>query len=99
MAQILGGPSSQPNKPQIDFSKATEMECQECKGTVFIPANKFLKVSKIVTGTPNDANKFLKVSKIVTGTPNDAIIPVELYLCGDCGEIVQELLPEQLKKK
>jgi hypothetical protein len=82
MAQILGGPSSQPNKPQIDFSKATEMECQECKGTVFIPAN-----------------KFLKVSKIVTGTPNDAIIPVELYLCGDCGEIVQELLPEQLKKK
>lgn len=82
MAQILGGGNSQPNKPQIDFSKATEMECQECKGTVFIPAN-----------------KFLKVSKIVTGTPNDAIIPVELYLCGDCGEIVEELLPEQLKKK
>jgi hypothetical protein len=82
MAQILGGPSSQPNKPQIDFSKATEMECQECKGTVFIPAN-----------------KFLKVSKIVTGTPNDAIIPVELYLCGDCGEIVQELLPKELQSK
>jgi DNA-directed RNA polymerase subunit RPC12/RpoP len=82
MAQILGGANSQPNKPQIDFSKATEMECQDCKGTVFIPAN-----------------KFLKVSKIVTGTPNDAIIPVELYLCGDCGEIVEELLPEQLKKK
>jgi hypothetical protein len=82
MAKILGGANSQPNKPQIDFSKATEMECQECKGTVFIPAN-----------------KFLKVSKIVTGTPNDAIIPVELYLCGDCGEIVEELLPEQLKKK
>ena len=82
MAQILGGANPQPNKPQIDLSKATEMECQECKGTVFIPAN-----------------KFLKVSKIVTGTPNDAIIPVELYLCGDCGEIVQELLPEQLKKK
>ena len=82
MAQILGGPSSQPNKPQIDFSKATEMECQECKGTVFIPAN-----------------KFLKVSKIVTGTPNDAIIPVELYLCGDCGEIVEELLPNELKNK
>ena len=82
MAQILGGANSQPNKPQIDFSKATEMECQECKGTVFIPAN-----------------KFLKVSKIVTGTPNDAIIPVELYLCGDCGEIVEELLPNELKNK
>ena len=82
MAQILGGANSQPNKPQIDFSKATEMECQECKGTVFIPAN-----------------KFLKVSKLVTGTPNDAIVPVELYFCGDCGEIVEELLPEQLKNK
>ena len=82
MAQILGGANSQPNQPQIDFSKATEMECQECKGTVFIPAN-----------------KFLKVSKIVTGTPNDAIIPVELYLCGDCGEIVEELLPNELKNK
>ena len=82
MAQILGGANSQPNKPQIDFSKATEMECQECKGTVFIPAN-----------------KFLKVSKIVTGTPNDAIVPVELYLCGDCGEINQELLPKELQNK
>lgn len=82
MAQILGGANSQPNKPQIDFSKATEMECQECKGTVFIPAN-----------------KFLKVSKLVTGTPNDAIVPVEIYVCGDCGEIIEELLPEQLKNK
>ena len=39
----------------------------------------------------------LKISKIVTGTPNDAIIPVELYLCGDCGEICEELLPKELK--
>jgi DNA-directed RNA polymerase subunit RPC12/RpoP len=82
MAQILGGGQSQPNKPKIDLSKATEMKCQECSGTVFIP------------GT-----KFLKISKIVTGTPNDAIIPVELYLCGDCGEINQELLPKELQAK
>jgi DNA-directed RNA polymerase subunit RPC12/RpoP len=84
MAKILGGPNGQTGQgqPQIDFSKATEMECQECKGTVFIPAN-----------------KFLKVSKLITGTPNDAIVPVELYLCGDCGEIIEELLPEQLKNK
>ena len=80
MAQILGGGNTPPQQPKIDLSKATEMECQECKGTVFIPAN-----------------KFLKVSKIVTGTKNDAIIPVELYLCGGCGEIVQELLPKELQ--
>ena len=82
MAKILGGANPQPNKPKIDLSKATEMACQECGGTVFIPAN-----------------KFLKVSKIITGTPNDAVIPVELYLCGDCGEIVEELLPNELKNK
>ena len=80
MAQIIG--EGNPKQPQIDLSKATEMECKECGGTVFIPGN-----------------KFLKVSKIITGTPKDAIIPVELFLCGDCGEIVEELLPEELKKK
>ena len=69
MAQILGGGNTPPQQPKIDLSKAKEMKCQECGGTVFIP------------GT-----KFLKISKMVTGTPNDAIIPVELYLCGDCGE-------------
>ena len=70
-----------PQQPKIYLSKATEMTCQECGGTVFIP------------GT-----KFLKISKLVTGTPQDAIIPVELYLCGDCGEINQELLPKELQK-
>ena len=85
MAKIVGingGNTPPPQQPKIDLSQATEMKCQECEGTVFIP------------GT-----KFLKLSRIATGQPKDAIIPVELYLCGDCGEIVEELLPEQLKKK
>jgi hypothetical protein len=34
---------------------------------------------------------------LATGQAKDAIIPVELYLCGDCGEILKELLPEELK--
>jgi hypothetical protein len=83
MAKIIGmndGGGLPPQQPKIDLSKAIELKCQECEGTVFIP------------GT-----KFLKISKIVTGTPNDAIVPVELYLCGDCGEINQELLPKELQ--
>ena len=85
MAKIIGmnnggGNTPPPKQPKIDLSKAKEIKCQNCGGTVFIP------------GT-----KFLKISKIVTGTPNDAIIPVELYLCGDCGEICEELLPKELK--
>jgi hypothetical protein len=79
MADILG---KQPKQPQIDLKQAKEMVCtnSECDGTVFIP------------GT-----KFLKVSRLVTGTAKDAIIPVELYLCGDCGEINTDLLPDELK--
>lgn len=82
MAQIIGGGNQAPQQPKIDLSQAKEMECSVCNGTVFIP------------GT-----KFLKISKIITSTPQDAIIPVEVYLCGDCGEINQELLPKEFKTK
>ena len=83
MAKIVGmngGNTPPPQQPKIDLSQATEMKCQECEGTVFIP------------GT-----KFLKLSRIATGQPKYAIIPVELYLCGDCGEINKELLPKELQ--
>ena len=80
MAQILGGGGQPPQQPKVDLKDAKEMTCQECNGSVFIPAN-----------------KFLKISRLVTGQAKDAIIRVELYLCGDCGEICKELLPEELK--
>lgn len=77
MADILG---QQPQQPKIDLSKAKEMKCTECGGTVFI-----------------QGTKFLTISKIITGTPQDAIIPLEVHLCGDCGEINEELLPKEFK--
>ena len=83
MAKIIGmngGNTPPPQKPNIDLSKVKEIGCQNCGGTVFI-----------------FYTKFLKISKMITGTQNDAIIPVELYLCGDCGEICEELLPNELK--
>ena len=50
MAKIIGmnngGNTPPPQQPKIDLSKATEMKCQECGGTVFIPGTKFLKISK-----------------------------------------------------
>ena len=42
MAQIIG--EGQPQQPKIDLSKAKEMECSECNGTVFIQGTKFLKI-------------------------------------------------------
>ena len=82
MAKIVGmnGGQQPPQQPKVDLKDAKEMTCQECGGSVFIPGN-----------------KFLKISRLVTGQAKDAIIPVELYLCGDCGEICKELLPDELK--
>ena len=38
-----------------------------------------------------------KISKLVTNKPKDEVFPVELFLCGDCGEVLDELLPKGLK--
>ena len=40
-----------------------------------------------------------KFSKFVTGTSNDAVVPVDILLCGSCGKPVDELIPQQLRKK
>lgn len=43
--------------------------------------------------------RFKKFSKLLTGAPKDSMIPIELYLCTQCGKPLQELLPEELKGK
>lgn len=46
-----------------------------------------------------DGYRFKKVSRLVTGGPKDAVLPIQLYLCTQCGKALQELLPEELKDK
>lgn len=82
MAKILGKEGGQPQPPKISLKDAKEISCQECGGTVFL-----------------EGNKFLKVSKLLTGQSQDAIMPVPVYLCGDCGEICEELLPKEFQKE
>jgi DNA-directed RNA polymerase subunit RPC12/RpoP len=43
--------------------------------------------------------RFKKFSRLLTGQPKDTVLPVELYLCTQCGKALQELLPEELKDK
>lgn len=43
--------------------------------------------------------KVLRFSKLLTGTPQDVIQPVPVFLCGNCGEVNQELLPKELQDK
>lgn len=40
---------------------------------------------------------FRRISKLVSGKTKDEVLPVELFLCGDCGEVLNELLPAGLK--
>ena len=40
---------------------------------------------------------FRRVPALLTGKPKDEMLPVELFLCGDCGEVLNELLPTGLK--
>ena len=41
--------------------------------------------------------RFKKMSKLITGQAQDAIIPIEMYLCTQCGKALQELLPLELR--
>jgi predicted RNA-binding Zn-ribbon protein involved in translation (DUF1610 family) len=44
------------------------------------------------------AIKMRRLSKLLSGKSKDDIIPIEVYLCGNCGEVSEELYPEELKK-
>lgn len=42
--------------------------------------------------------KVRKISKLLVGADQDVLIPVDVFLCGACGEVCTELLPEQFKQ-
>jgi hypothetical protein len=84
MAKIVGnglptqGAGAQ---PKIDLSQAKDMNCIHCDNPYFIQA---VMVKKI--------------SRFVTGTPNDAVLPVDVLLCGNCGQPLEDLLPKEFRK-
>lgn len=87
MAKVLGldgkgGQQQQTPPPQqkITLDQTEEITCPKCEGDVFFPGV-----------------KFRKISKLLTGTPNDQYFPIEVYTCGSCGEILEEMLPKEFK--
>ena len=42
--------------------------------------------------------KFRTISKLITSPPQDVMIPIDVYLCGNCGKVNEQLLPEEIKK-
>lgn len=41
--------------------------------------------------------RWFKFSALLTGSPKDSMMPVEVYVCGQCGETLQDMLPRELK--
>lgn len=39
-----------------------------------------------------------KIPKMLVGSPQDVIIPVDVFLCGQCGTVNLELLPEEVRQ-
>lgn len=72
---------NQQPKKEIDINMSKPMVCSECGYDVFL-----------------NAMKFRKISKILTGTPQDMVFPIEIFVCGECGAVNKELLPDQLKE-
>lgn len=45
------------------------------------------------------AIRFREVSSILTGSHKPQLIPIEIYVCSNCGAILEKLLPNELKTK
>lgn len=45
-----------------------------------------------------DGVKFRKVSRILTGAPMDSVIPIQVFLCTQCGKPLNDMLPDELKE-
>lgn len=39
-----------------------------------------------------------KISKIITLTPDDQIIPIPVFVCNECGEVLKDSMPELFNK-
>jgi hypothetical protein len=40
--------------------------------------------------------KMRKISKLAAGTDTDVVVPLDVLICGNCGEILEEMLPNEI---
>lgn len=84
MANIITpnqGQGQTTNQPKIDISTSKPITCADCGYDVFLPAV-----------------KMRKISKLITGTPQDVLLPMNVYCCGQCGAVLNELVPNEIKQ-
>ena len=44
------------------------------------------------------AIKLRKISKLMIGSTSDQVLPLDVFVCGGCGAVNQELLPVQIRE-
>lgn len=44
------------------------------------------------------AIKLRKLSKMLTGSTVDSVIPIDCFVCGNCGMVNEELLPPKIRE-
>lgn len=40
--------------------------------------------------------KMRKISKLAAGTDQDVVVPFDVFLCGECGSINEDMIPQQI---
>ena len=88
MAKVVGMGGGKPQK-------ASEQPTQQAK--LDLAKSKPVQCAECGYDIFVDGSKFRKISKLVAGTPQDVVVPIEVLLCGNCGEVCEELLSPQLK--
>ena len=78
--EVTRGGQTPNQEIKLDISKAKDVLCTNCDGKIY-----------------EQAFMFKKVSKLLTGAPNDQFIPIQGYRCMECGEMLNELLPEEFR--
>jgi hypothetical protein len=78
MATILGNDEAT-QRPQIDLSQSKPMVCKHCGYDVFITGAKFRTISKLLTGTPQDAIIPIEVQLCgECGAVNESLLPKQI---------------------
>jgi len=90
MAKIVGMNGG--NKPQRASEQPTQQAPQIDLGKSKPLVCEHCGYDTFVTG-----GKFRRISKLLTGTQQDVIVPIDVFLCGNCGEVSQELMAPELK--
>jgi len=64
-----------------DLSKSTPLKCiSKMPGTSIVCGGEIFL----------PAMKFRRISKFVVGQPNDQIVPIQVFICSNCGAVPPE---------